>query len=79
MTARPSLSIFAIVPGGLKPTDHWHRMTNDNTCSRCRAPVSDDDVPLMLWSEDGNDMLIYCEACLGVTKPPPFEDDEAPT
>jgi hypothetical protein len=54
------------VPGGIKPTDHWHRKTNDGTCSRCRALVPEDEVPLMMWSPDGQDMLIFCESCLGI-------------
>lgn len=57
--------IDALVPGGIKPTDHWHRITNDGTCSRCRREIPDDEVPLMFWSDDGQDMLIYCEPCLG--------------
>jgi hypothetical protein len=56
--------INQLIPGGIKPADHWHRRRNDNTCSRCRNEIADDEVPLMLWSTDGHDMLIYCEACL---------------
>jgi hypothetical protein len=59
------MDILQLIPGGVLPNDHWHRGTNDRTCSRCRREVPDEDVPLMLWSEDGEDMLIYCEACLG--------------
>jgi len=55
-----------IIPGGILPNDHWHRGTNDGTCSRCRREARwGDGVPVMLWKNDGNDMLIYCEACLG--------------
>ncbi len=54
-----------LIPGGVLLNDYWHRGTNDGTCSRCRCEVPEVDVPLMLWSEDGEDMLIYCEACLG--------------
>lgn len=54
-----------MVPGGIKPADHWHVETNDSTCSRCREAVPEDDVPLMLWSDNGKDMLIYCTRCLG--------------
>jgi hypothetical protein len=53
-----------MIPGGIKPTDHWHRGTNDGTCSRCRAAIAEDEVPLMLWTEDGADMLIYCQKCI---------------
>jgi hypothetical protein len=56
--------IDQIIPGGILPTDHVHRMTNDDTCSRC-GKSTENEVPLMLWSEDGNDMLIFCDACLG--------------
>jgi hypothetical protein len=59
------MEIAQIVPGGVLPNDHWHRGTNDGTCSRCRREVSDEDVPLMLWSKNGKNMLIYCETCLG--------------
>jgi hypothetical protein len=58
-------AIEALVPGGIKPTDHWHIKTNDDTCSRCRKEVPDEHVPLMLFrGQHGEDMLIYCEDCL---------------
>ncbi len=60
-----TVPVDAFVPGGIRPTDHWRRGTNDGTCSRCRREVPDDEVPLMFWSADGHDMLIYCEMCLG--------------
>lgn len=54
-----------LIPGGIKPTDHWHIGTNDDTCSRCRKEVPEKDVPLLLFrGEHGDDVLIYCEACL---------------
>lgn len=62
-----------IVPGGVLPTDYWHRVTNDGTCSRCRREVPDEDVPLRLWRHNGRDMLIYCEACID------FARDKHPT
>jgi hypothetical protein len=52
---------------GIKPTDHWHRRTNDWTCSRCRKPLAEGDVPLIFWSSDGEHMLIYCVAYLDGT------------
>jgi hypothetical protein len=66
MTHRENLPIEDIVPGGIRPSDYVHIVVNDRTCSRCRLPVPEDDVPLMLWSEKGADMclLIYCESCL---------------
>lgn len=61
----PQIDIGALVPGGVRPTDHVHRITNDDTCSRCRKPVPEDEVPLMLWVNGDEDMLIYCQACTG--------------
>ncbi len=60
------VEITALVPGGILATDHWHRKTQDGTCSRCRRPLPEQDVPLMLWSESGDDMLIYCERCFAL-------------
>ena len=70
----PYWNAAQFVPCGVKPTDYWHRRTNDGTCSRCRAEVPDHEVPLMMWSPDGHDMLIYCEACLGVERGEPDDD-----
>lgn len=56
--------IAEFVPGGILHTDRWHRETNDGTCSRCSALLSRYEVPLLLSSTHGNDMLIYCERCL---------------
>jgi hypothetical protein len=58
-----------IIPGGILPTDHWHHVTNDDTCSRCRKPVPEGEVPLMLWRNNGDDLLIYCEKCLKAKAP----------
>lgn len=52
-----------MIPGGIKPTDFRHVGTNDNTCSRCRKAVPEEQVPILLWLHDGNTMLIYCEDC----------------
>ena len=70
--------IDQIIPGGLLGTDRWHRGTNDNRCSRCDADIAEDEVPMMLWSQDGHDMLIYCEKCLGVERQPPLDEDMVP-
>lgn len=59
------IPVEALVPGGIRPTDFVHHITNDGTCSRCRKPIAEAEVPLMLWPSDGDDMLIYCESCLG--------------
>lgn len=56
------------IPGGILPTDHVHRGTNDNTCSRCRTEVPEGQVPLLLWNESGEEMMIYCKDCLGIPK-----------
>ena len=60
------LTVEMMVPGGILPTDHWHRNSDDGTCSRCRAQTLDDQVPLLIWSSGGHDMLRYCEPCLGI-------------
>ena len=60
-----SIDIGMLVPGGIKPTDKVHHVTNDGTCSRC-GKDTEDQVPLMLWSGQADDMLIYCEACCGI-------------
>lgn len=61
------IDIAQLVPGGVLPTDRWHIDTNDGTCSRCRKEPPEHDVPLMFWSGEGDNMLIYCKACLGRT------------
>ena len=66
MTSK-SMDIELLVPGGIEPTDHVHVGTNDDTCSRCRAPIAEDEVPLRLWDESGHNMLIYCEQCTAST------------
>lgn len=57
------MKIDAVIPGGVRGSDHVHRVTNDGTCSRCRRAPGEDEVPLLLWFDDGRDLLIYCEAC----------------
>ena len=59
-----TLSPETIIPSGIKPSDFWHTDANDNTCSRCRKPVPEAEVPLMLWRDGGDAVLIYCERCL---------------
>lgn len=34
-----------------------------DTCSKCGHSIAEDHVPLILWSNDGNTMWVYCEAC----------------
>jgi hypothetical protein len=66
---RSPYEISMLIPGGVLVTDHIHRKTNDGTCSRCRKVVDDGEVPLMFFVGDGEDMLIYCTACVDAPKP----------
>jgi NAD-dependent SIR2 family protein deacetylase len=44
---------------------HLHYITSDNTCSRCRRKIPDDDIPLRFWPKsDPRYMLIYCDDCI---------------
>lgn len=61
----PDFPIDQIVPGGILPDDRWHILVSDDTCSRCRKPIGEDEVPLLIWSGCGNNMLSYCERCTG--------------
>lgn len=63
----PRLTIDKLVPDGIQATDHLHIETNDGTCSRCRKPIDDAEVPLMFWTNDGHDMWQFCERCCGVS------------
>jgi hypothetical protein len=63
-----SIDISAIVPGGILPTDHRHDFTNDGTCSRCRKPIPEHEVPIICWTHGGRRMLIYCNPCTGVPR-----------
>lgn len=51
------------LPGGILPSDHWFDQTHDDTCSRCRKPIPDTDVPLLLYAGRGSRMLAYCTKC----------------
>jgi hypothetical protein len=55
--------IDQIIPGGIRGDDFIHRKTTDGTCSRCREDIPEDDFSLMLWSQDGENLLIYCDKC----------------
>ena len=60
------LDLEQILPDGILETDHVHVDTYDETCSRCRRPIADADVPLLLWlPPEGRNMLAYCERCNG--------------
>ena len=60
------IAIGEIIPGGILPTDFVHCPGYDQTCSRCRKPISEDEIPLLLWLGDGDRMLSYCGECWGV-------------
>lgn len=61
---REQPDITSIIPGGIKPTDFCHKETNDNTCSRCRRAIREDEIPITLWRDsDPNDMWIFCNDC----------------
>jgi hypothetical protein len=41
----------------------WHDPSEDR-CSRCRGLIAEDDIPLILWSEDGVRMArLHWEPC----------------
>jgi hypothetical protein len=54
------------VPGGIKPTDVWKQLVNNGRCSRCFKLVSNYEKPLLLFSDDGDAMLLYCRRCLEI-------------
>ena len=41
------IDLSLLVPGGILATDHMHA-PGDETCSRCRRSIPDDEVPLLL-------------------------------
>ena len=71
-----TLTLDKIIPGGVLETDHRHNFTNDNTCSRCRLEIPEDEVPIILWTHGGRRMLIYCEPCLGIPREPPLHGED---
>ena len=57
------IALDAVVPGGIWPIDHDPGY--DETCSRCRRAIPEDEIPLLLWlPPDQTRMLAYCERCL---------------
>jgi hypothetical protein len=57
-------------------TDHLHYKTSDETCSRCRRKLNEDEIPLRFWPKsDTNYMLIYCDDCIDKVVQP-IEEDE---
>lgn len=64
-TAPMSVDLATLIPGGIKPADHWYIHAADADCSRCRGPISRYETPLTLWFALGDRMLIYCTRCTG--------------
>lgn len=58
------MKIDALLPGGIEPGDYLHVGRNDGTCSRCRERIPEDDVPLLIWLGQGDEMYAFCRACL---------------
>lgn len=70
-----AISIEELIPGGILPTDHRDVGLYDETCSRCRKPIPEEQVPLQMWLNNGEDMYSYCCDCLGVDSGP-FPEEE---
>ncbi len=53
------------IPGGILDRDHIHAGAEDGTCSRCRRPIPEDEVPVRYWEGDGPGLRIwvYCDGC----------------
>jgi hypothetical protein len=48
----------------IKETDHVNIKTSDEKCSRCRADIGSEEVPLLIWDGKNFDhMWIYCKKC----------------
>ena len=73
MKGKVATNVEDLVPGGVLPTDFCHVKTFDETCSRCRKAIPEDDIPLLLWIGDGENMYAYCRDCNG------FDDTDPPT
>lgn len=52
-----------MLQANIKESDHVNYLISDEKCSRCRADIREDEVPLRLWAKDPNYMWIYCEKC----------------
>lgn len=69
--------IEALIPGGIRASDHAHVGTSDESCSRCRRPLREDEVPLRCREGDGTVMWIWCDDCSGFERQAP-DDAGAP-
>lgn len=48
----------------IRPTDYRHVNHYDETCSRCRRKIAEEEVPFLFWPDDNsNIMWSYCEDC----------------
>lgn len=63
--ADPAISIEDLVPGGIVRSDHLHVGSYDETCSRCRRSIPEEQTPLLLWVNSGDDMYSFCGVCIG--------------
>ena len=75
---RPAISgaVQDLIPGGILASDYLHKKTFDNTCSRCRKKIAEDDVPLILFHAKGEDLYAYCRDCNGFDDVDPENDSE---
>ncbi len=71
------IDITELIPGGIKGSDHLHRGTYYETCSRCRLEFAEDDIPLLCRVHDGRDLYAFCRDCNGLESiDPPDEYDD---
>lgn len=64
-----TLDLRDVVPGGILRSDVCHVEHGDGSCSRCRQPVPEGEVPLILWGQGGRLMWVYCERCCASEAP----------
>lgn len=53
------------------PTDRWYPADepegNPHICSRCESEIGDDEVPILIWDDDSN-MIVLCVNCISKVK-----------
>ncbi len=57
------IAVEYLVPGGVLLTDHLHVGTHDDTCSRCRRKIPEDENALMFWTNGGQCLWMFCNRC----------------
>ena len=70
-------SVEELIPGGILPGD-WrgaHYLYDTGECSRCGRTPSEEEVPLMLWTQSAEKMLRFCDTCLAKTPNEALEED----